>query len=397
MSFNIMLKPVGAACNLECRYCYYLDKRNLYPDAAHTLMSDELMEYFVRQYIEAQPTREVLFVWHGGETLLRPLSFYQRALELEQRYAGWHTISNCIQTNGTLLNDDWCTFFSRNKWLVGISIDGPEKYHDAYRRSRGNAPSFHRVMRGIELLNRHRVDWNAMAVVNNLNAGHPLEVYHFLKDIGCHYMQFTPIVERILPGGSSHSLASADDQDAPLADYSVSPRQWGEFNCAIFDEWVRRDVGSYFVQLFDATLANWMGVPPGVCSMARTCGHAGVMEYNGDVYACDHFVFPPYRLGNIRSSTLSAMMQSPRQQAFGQSKFDSLPMQCLRCKYLFACNGECPKNRILHTAEGEPGLNYLCRGYYDFFNHVAPYMDFMSHELAHRRPAANVMLHIDEL
>ena len=386
-----MLKPVGARCNLECRYCYYLDKLNLYPDADEHLMSDELLELFIRQYIEAQPTQEVLFVWHGGETLLRPLSFYQRALELEKRYAGWHRISNCIQTNGTLLNDAWCAFFRENQWLVGISIDGPEEYHDAYRRSRGNTPSFRHVMKGIELLTKHQVEWNAMAVVNNLNAEHPLEVYRFLKSIGCHFMQFTPIVERILPGGNPHSLASAEEVEGQLADYSVSPQQWGRFNCAIFDEWVRNDVGSYFVQLFDATLANWMGVPPGVCSMARSCGHAGVMEHNGDVYSCDHFVFPKYRLGNIRSQSLSAMMLSPRQQAFGQSKFDSLPMQCLRCPYLFACNGECPKNRIARTADGEAGLNYLCEGYHQFFAHVSPYMDYMRNELSHHRPASNVM------
>ncbi len=391
MSFNVMLKPVGARCNLECRYCYYLDKLNLYPDADEHLMSDELLELFICQYIEAQPTQEVLFVWHGGETLLRPLSFYQRALELEKRYAGWHRISNCIQTNGTLLNDAWCAFFRENQWLVGISIDGPEEYHDAYRRSRGNTPSFRHVMKGIELLTKHQVEWNAMAVVNNLNAEHPLEVYRFLKSIGCHFMQFTPIVERILPGGNPHSLASAEQVEGQLADYSVSPQQWGRFNCAIFDEWVRNDVGSYFVQLFDATLANWMGVPPGVCSMARSCGHAGVMEHNGDVYSCDHFVFPEYKLGNIRTHGLPQMLYGTKQNRFSRMKKEALPRQCRECPWLKACHGECPRLRFLKTADGEPGLNYLCAGYKIFFQHVAPYMDYMKQELLAGRPASGVM------
>ena len=373
----VMLKPAGARCNLRCKYCYYLEKAGLYPDGEAHTMSDGLLEKFVREYIESQTTGEVLFTWHGGEPLLRPLSFYQKAMALQRKYAGGRHIANSIQTNGTLLTDEWCRFFRENHWLVGVSIDGPQTFHDQYRSDREGNPSFRRVMQGIELLKRHDVDWNAMAVVNNLNGDHPHEFYQFFKDIGCHYLQFTPIVER--------------NEDGRVTDFSVRPGQWGAFICTLFDEWVHQDVGTRFIQLFDATLANWMGLPPGVCTMARTCGHAGVMEHNGDVYACDHFVFPEYKLGNIRERSLAEMMYSEPQQQFGMAKHTALPSQCMSCPYLFACNGECPKNRFLTAASGETGLNYLCEGYRAFFEHVAPYMDYMKNELLHQRPAANIM------
>ena len=387
-----MVKPVGAVCNLACDYCYYLEKAHLYKDNPKHVMSDELLEKFIDEYINSQTMPQVLFTWHGGETLMRPLSFYKRAMELQRKYANGRTIDNCIQTNGTLLTDEWCRFFKDNNWLVGVSVDGPQEFHDEYRRNNIGAPSFHKVMRGINLLKKHGVEWNALAVVNDFNADYPLDFYHFFKEIECRYIQFTPIVERIIPHTDGRTLASPmDAHDAPLADFSVSPAQWGEFLCTIFDEWVKNDVGQYFIQLFDSTLANWAGVQPGVCTMARTCGHAGVMEFNGDVYSCDHFVFPEYKLGNIREKTLVEMMYSDRQQKFGTDKYDSLPGQCRRCKYLFACNGECPKNRFTVTADGEPGLNYLCEGYYRFFEHVAPYMDFMKNELDNQRPPSNVM------
>ena len=387
----IMLKPVGAVCNLACDYCYYLEKSKLYQNDPKHVMSEETLERFVREYIGAQTTPEVLFTWHGGETLMRPLAFYKRAMELQQRYAQGRMISNCIQTNGTLLNDEWCRFFHDNQWLVGISIDGPQEFHDEYRRNRQGRPSFQKVMNGIRLLNKHRVEWNAMAVVNDFNADYPLDFYHFFKEIGCRFIQFAPIVERLFQHDDGRYLAAVHEGGQELADFSVTPEQWGNFLCTLFDEWVRNDVGEVFVQLFDATLANWMGEQPGVCSMARTCGHAAVMEYNGDVYTCDHFVYPEYRLGNIREHTLVEMMYSPRQLQFGQDKHDKLPTQCKECEFLFACNGECPKNRFALTAEGEPGLNYLCKGYHQFFEHVAPYMDFMKKELMAQRAPANVM------
>ncbi len=391
----IMTTPAGSSCNLECEYCYYLEKKKLYKDASadrRHVMSDDMLERFIKMYIESQSMPQILFSWHGGETLMRPLSFYKKVIELQKKYGGGLVIDNSIQTNGTLLTDEWCRFFKDNNWLVGVSVDGPQEFHDEYRRNNIGAPSFHKVMRGINLLKKHGVEWNALAVVNDFNADYPLDFYHFFKEIECRYIQFTPIVERIIPHTDGRTLASPmDAHDAPLADFSVSPAQWGEFLCTIFDEWVKNDVGQYFIQLFDSTLANWADVQPGVCTMARTCGHAGVMEFNGDVYSCDHFVFPEYKLGNIREKTLVEMMYSDRQQKFGTDKYDSLPGQCRRCKYLFACNGECPKNRFTVTADGEPGLNYLCEGYYRFFEHVAPYMDFMKNELDNQRPPSNVM------
>lgn len=388
----VMLKPVGAVCNLACDYCYYLEKSNLYKNLSKHIMNDNLLENFVEQYLNSQTMPQVLFTWHGGETLMRPIAFYKRAMELQQKYAKGRTVDNCIQTNGTLLTDEWCEFFRENNWLVGVSIDGPQEFHDEYRKNRQGRPSFIKVMQGINLLKKHGVEWNAMAVVNDYNADYPLEFYHFFKELECHYIQFSPIVERIFTHQDGRHLASVSQQgERELADFSVSSEQWGNFLCTIFDEWVREDVGSYYIQLFDSTLANWMGEQPGVCTLAKTCGHAGVMEFNGDVYSCDHFVFPEYKLGNICQKTLVEMMYSERQQEFGLMKKKSLPAQCKECQFLFACNGECPKNRFCKTSTGEEGLNYLCKGYYRFFEYVAPYMDFMKEELMNRRAPANIM------
>lgn len=390
----VMTKPVSSMCNLSCRYCYYLEKANLYRNedkAGRFTMSEDLLERFIRDYIESQTMPQVLFSWHGGEALMRPLSFYKRVVELQKHYARGVQIDNSIQTNGTLLTDEWCEFFRENGWLVGVSIDGPQEFHDEYRRNKMGQPSFRKVMQGINLLNKHGVEWNALAVVNDFNADYPLDFYNFFKEIDCRYIQFTPIVERLYPHKDGRHLASPmDNGKVSLADFSVSPEQWGEFLVTLFDEWVKEDVGKYFIQLFDATLANWVGQQPGVCTMARTCGHAGVMEYNGDVYSCDHFVFPEYKLGNIRTHTLVEMMYGERQQQFGMDKYAKLPAQCKNCEFLFACNGECPKNRFAFTADGEPGLNYLCSGYKRYFRHVAPYMDFMKQELEAGRPPANV-------
>ncbi|MCD8030560.1 MAG: anaerobic sulfatase-maturation protein [Bacteroides sp.] len=388
----VMLKPVGSVCNLACEYCYYLEKSHLYRETPRQVMSDELLEKFIEEYIQSQTMPQVLFTWHGGETLMRPLSFYRKVVELQKKYARGRTIDNSIQTNGTLLTDEWCRFFKEHNWLVGVSIDGPQEFHDEYRKNKQGKPSFHKVMQGIRLLNKHGVEWNAMAVVNDFNADYPLDFYRFFKEIGCHYIQFAPIVERRLSHTDGRTLASpADGGKGELTDFSVTPQQWGRFLCTIFDEWVKKDVGTFFIQLFDSTLANWIGEQPGVCTLAKTCGHAGVMEFNGDVYMCDHFVFPQYKLGNIYRQTLVEMMYGEKQIQFGNNKQAALPEQCRACEFLFACNGECPKNRFCHTASGEPGLNYLCQGYKQFFRHVAPYMDFMKNELLHQRPPAHVM------
>lgn len=389
----VMAKPAGASCNLHCTYCYYLEKKHLSAEGKGVcVMSDDMLETYIRQYIESQRMPEVSFTWHGGEPLMRPLSFYRRALSLQHYYGRGMHIENSIQTNGTLLTDEWCAFFRENNFLVGISIDGPQPVHDAFRRGRRGQPSFRQVMKGIELLQKHGVEWNAMAVVNSINVGQPIEFYRFFKEIGCRYLQFTPVVERTRREGGSMRLAAVDDtEDCQLAAFSVDGPSWGRFLCEVFDQWVRHDVGEIFVQMFDSTLANWMGVTPGLCTLAAECGHAGVLEANGDVYACDHFVFPAYRLGNIRSHTLVEMMYSPRQQAFGRAKHEALPGQCRSCDYLFACHGECPRNRFAFTANGEPGLNFLCQGYRRFFSHAAPYMDCMKQLLLQQRPASDVM------
>ena len=388
----VMLKPAGAHCNLACKYCYYLEKNNLYQNSHRHLMTDEMLEQFTREYIEAQTMPQVLFTWHGGEPLMRSIDFYKKALALQKKYAHGKQIDNVIQTNGTLLTDEWCEFFAKNHWLVGISIDGPQEYHDHYRVTPAGKPSWEKVMQGIQLLKKHRVEWNAMAVVNAYNAEHPLEFYHFFRDNGCQYLQFTPIVERLTEHEDGRTLASlADDREIPLADASVTPQQWGNFLCTIFDDWVRHDVGKMFVEIFDCTLANWMGVLPGICAYSKECGHAGVMEHNGDVYSCDHFVFPEYKLGNIRDQSLIDMLYGEKQQAFSRLKHTSLPRQCKECDMEFACHGECPKNRFEKDKYGEPGLNYLCQGYYQYYSHVAPYMDFMKRELLAQRPPANIM------
>ncbi len=388
----VMLKPAGAHCNLACKYCYYLEKNKLYPTAQRHLMSDEILEQFTREYIEAQTMSQVLFTWHGGEPLLRSIDFYRKALSLQQKYAGGRRIDNVIQTNGTLLTDEWCEFFAQNHWLVGISIDGPQPDHDHYRLTAAGKPSWKKVMQGIKLLKKHGVEWNAMAVVNAYNANHPLEFYRFFKENGCQFLQFTPIVERLTRHEDGRTLASlADKDEISLSEASVAPEQWGYFLCAIFDEWVRKDVGKIFVEIFDCTLANWMGVSPGICAYSKECGHAGVMEHNGDVYSCDHFVFPEYKLGNIRDHSLIDMLYGEQQQEFSRLKHSSLPRQCKECDMEFACHGECPKNRFMKDKYGDSGLNYLCPGYYHYYQHVAPYMDYMKQELMSQRPPSNIM------
>ena len=394
-----MLKPVGSRCNMACQYCYYQEKGN-------ALLSEQLLEEFTRQYLETQTMPQVLFTWHGGEPLLRPLSFYRKALELQRRYGQGLQIDNCIQTNGTLLTDEWCEFLRENNFLVGISIDGPEhlnilrSYHASSHLSPHTSPPsshtshlslhtpFHDIMGGIGLLNKHGVQWNAMATVNAANADYPVEFYRFFRDIDCQFLQFTPVVEK---GERIEERGKRREDRGERKEECITPQQWGRFLCSVYDEWVRRDVGKIFVQLFDATLANWIGEPPGVCSMAPTCGHAAVMEADGSVYSCDHFVFPEYRLGNIKKMTLTAMLYGERQLNFGRQKRDALPRQCRECEFLFACNGECPKNRFINDCYGEPGLNYLCEGYRQFFAHVAADMEFMAAELRVGRAPANIM------
>ena len=393
-AFQVMLKPAGSACNLNCTYCYYLEKKNLYPDVSQFRMSDDLLEEFTRQFIGANEVPVVTFTWQGGEPTLMGLDFYRKAIELQKKYAGGKRIENAFQTNATTLNDDWCKFFSDNKILLGVSIDGPEHIHNSYRKTVSGGPTFKRVMKGIELLQKYRVEFNTLSVVNDYNVHYATETYRFLKSIGSVFMQFLPVVERVAADNADTALRLVDPdykEEASVTDWSVKPADFGRFLIRIFDEWVRNDVGRYYVQIFDATLANMVGEMPGVCVFAQTCGDALVMEHNGDLFNCDHFVYPDHYLGNILEIPLAELARSQKQFDFGVSKRNRLPRYCLRCDVRYACNGECPKHRFSISPDGEPGLNYLCEGYKLFFHHVRPYMEFMAKELSNKRAPANVM------
>ncbi|MEM7132909.1 MAG: anaerobic sulfatase maturase [Chloroflexota bacterium] len=383
-AFHVMLKPRGAICNLDCTYCYFLSKEELYPGSGFR-MADDLLENYTRQYIQAQKVNEVTFAWQGGEPTLMGLDFFQRAVELQQKYRKpGMTIHNALQTNGTLLDDSWGAFLHQNNFLIGLSIDGPRDLHDFYRVDKGGQGSFDKVMNGLELLKRHRVEYNVLTTVHDANAPHPLAVYHFLRDeIGTRYMQFIPIVERENETGYQEGNT--------VYERSVTGKQYGEFLIAIFDEWIRRDVGKVDVQIFDVALATWAGLPPGLCVFEETCGNALAMEHNGDLFSCDHFVEPNFRLGNIQEIPLVEMVAASEQRDFGQHKRDSLPQYCLDCEVRFVCNGGCPKNRFIETPSGEPGLNYLCEGYRAFFNHIDRPMKMMAQALRNGRPTTGIM------
>ncbi len=398
--FSVMAKVTGPACNLDCTYCFYLEKEHLYPQETQWTMPADVLESFIRQEMEAQKSPAVSFAWQGGEPTLAGIDFFARAVELQKKYAGTKTFENVIQTNGVLLDDAWCAFLAKNNFLVGISIDGPQEIHDRYRRNKAGRGSFDQVMRGIGLLKKHKVEFNTLTVVHRQNALYPLDVYRFLKNIGSRFMQFIPIVERssAAPSGEGLQLAHPHFRSgANVTGWSVDPLQYGTFLCSVFDEWVRHDVGSIFVQLFDVALESWLGLQPGLCVFRETCGDALVLEHNGDCYSCDHYVYPEYKLGNIADQSLPAMASSDRQMKFGDDKRDALPGYCLTCPVRFACNGECPKHRFAKTPDGEDGLNYLCPGYKKFFHHIAYPMQFMAEELKNRRPPANVMRWMERL
>lgn len=392
--YYLMAKPIGSVCNLNCSYCYYLEKEKLYPNDPHRwTMSEKTLETFIAQYIYSFNGPAVLFTWHGGEPILRGMEFFDKVLALQKKYSAGKKIENSLQTNGTTLTDDWCKYFKDHDFLIGFSIDGPEHCHDRYRRNKDGLGSFARAMKGLELLKKRNVEFNTLSVVNDYNAKFPIEVYGFLKGIGSRYMQFIPIVEQVNPEAGSDELSILlpnSDKKAKVTGWSVDPLDYGDFLIQIFDEWVRNDVGDYFVVTFDCVLANWMRVPPAICTAAETCGHAGVVEYNGDVYSCDHYVFPEYKLGNINEKSLMTLMGSSFQKKFGQDKCDRLPGYCRKCEWLDLCNGECPKNRIITSTDGEPGLNYLCAGFKKFYTHTEIYFDFMANELVNNRAVSNV-------
>ena len=390
-----MAKPSASVCNLDCTYCFYLEKEKLYADAqTDWKMSDEVLELYVKQHIAAQDVPTVEFAWQGGEPTLMGVDFYRRAVELQQRYADGKKVTNAFQTNGILLDDEWGEFLSENNFLIGLSIDGPREFHDRYRVDKGQNPTFDKVLAGLEALKKHRVEFNTLTVLQNHNADHPIEVYNFLKGLGSHFMQFIPIVERAAHEPAADGLqliAPSFGGGARMTKWSVGSAQYGKFLCKVFDEWVRQDVGQRFVQIFDVSLGSWLGQDASLCIFAETCGNALIIEHNGDLYSCDHFVYPEYNLGNVRDWTIREMVSSERQRKFGQDKKDTLPRYCRECEFRFACNGGCPKHRFTKTPAGEDGLNYLCKGYKIYFGHIAPYMEFMANELNHQRPAANVM------
>ncbi len=396
-AFSVMAKPTGSICNLDCTYCYYLEKEKLYPGATPHRMTDAVLETFIREYIAAHETPVVLFLWHGGEPTLLGLEYFEKIATLQAKYAGGKRIDNALQTNGTKLDDAWCAFFARERWLIGLSIDGPKDVHDAYRPTKGGRGSWDAVMAGLALLKKHKVEFNTLSVVNNLTVKDPLRVYRFLRDIGSGFIQFIPIVERAnfdrslplpLAAPPEHGR---DAGEVRMTEWSVDPVAYGKFLATIFDEWVRRDVGKTFVQMFDTALASWSGVAPALCVFRKTCGDGMAMEFNGDLYSCDHYVYPRWKLGNIMNASLGDMAASREQREFGELKSSSLPGYCVRCPFRFACHGECPKHRFMRTPDGEPGLNYLCPAYKIFFAHVDAPMKLMAELLRRERAPAEIM------
>ncbi|MEG1648514.1 MAG: anaerobic sulfatase-maturation protein [Rikenellaceae bacterium] len=394
-AFTTLVKPVGSNCNMRCTYCYYLDKGLLY-NMEEPIMSDELLKEYIAQYIEANDVDTITFCWHGGEPLLAGIKFYEKAMQYQRKFANGKKIENTLQTNGILINDEWCKFFKANNFLIGLSLDGPEDVHDAYRKNVGGAPTFAKVMRAAELMTYHSVEFNTLSVVNDRCAGRGVEIYNFFKSIGSHYMQFLPAVEYVSDSqleklGNRGRILSPDNASlGSVSEWSTDPIDFGRFMCDIFDEWIKKDVGTYYVQMFDVTLANWYGLKPGLCAFAKSCGDGLVVEHNGDVYSCDHFVYPEYLLGNIKTDDLKTIYSSKKQFRFGISKRNGLPEGCMRCKYYFACTGGCPKHRF-GKSEESPKANYLCEGYKMFFEHVHPYMDKMCDLLRNNQTASKIM------
>ena len=397
--FHLMTKPVGSKCNLDCSYCFYLEKERLYGEPGNMRMQPEVLETYIRDYIAAQPGPVVNFAWQGGEPTLLGVGFFREAVALQARHAQGKRIENAFQTNGVLLDDAWGEFLVQNRFLVGLSIDGPAHLHDAYRVDKGGKPTFDRVVAGLQVLKRHGVEFNTLTTVHRKNSAQPLEVYRFLREIGSGYLQFIPIVERSAANPKEGDLwlaappdhADPETLDTQVTPWSVRPADFGNFLCRIFDEWVQRDVGKVFVQHFDAALANWTGRPAGICVFSAECGRNLAIEHNGDVYSCDHYVYPRHRLGNLLNTSLAAMVESPQQRNFGEAKSATLPRYCRECPVRFACHGECPKHRFLRTPGGEPGLNYLCAGYKRFFTHIDSPMRTMAALLAGRQSPATIM------
>ena len=402
--FHVLAKPIGARCNLECRYCFYLEKEPaLYPDTGVPRMSDATLERFVRDYLSAQPGEEVAFAWQGGEPTLMGVEFFERVVALQRQYAAGRQVTNALQTNGTLLDDAWCAFLARAKFLVGLSIDGPRLMHDAYRVDRGGRPTWDRVMQGLRRLKRHRVQFNTLTVLHRRNVRHAVEVYEFLREHGSGFMQFIPLVERRpepsevargLAHGAPRSvgggLVPGERLEKAMAPECPAPEAVGDFLIEVFDHWVRRDVGRIFVQAFDVALSAWLGRGAPLCVFQETCGRALALEHNGDVYACDHFVYAEHRLGNLNATPLADIGHGAEAARFGAAKAD-LPRVCRECPVKFACHGDCPKHRFVAAGEGEPGVSYLCPSYRRFFTHIGPAMEGLADLLRAGRAPSEIM------
>ncbi|MEW6077907.1 MAG: anaerobic sulfatase maturase [Thermodesulfobacteriota bacterium] len=400
---HVVAKPVGPVCNLNCEYCFYLEKQALFGSTKNFRMSDDVLSAFITRYISAQPTPMVDFVWQGGEPTLLGIDFFRKVIEFQRPFTELKKISNALQTNGTLLTDEWCSFLKKHHFMVGISVDGPGEIHDRYRRDREGEGSFEKVMRGLRLLQKHQVDYNVMACVARDTARHPLAVYRFFKDAGVEFIQFSPIVER-LPDAISKkeglrfagpAALYKEELQAEVSPWSVVPDEYGDFLIAIYEEWVRHDVGKVFVMNFEWALNAWIGNPSPVCIHAQQCGRSLVIEHNGDVYACDHCVYPRYRLGDITIDPLNEMVDKSLLTGFGVDKESALPRWCRECDVLAACQGGCPKHRFAKTYYGEPGLQYLCNGYQKFFLHIRKYLKAMTQLLECGLPASHVMNAID--
>lgn len=395
-SFSVMIKTVGPVCNLDCDYCYYLEKDALYPGKNFNLssfrMKEEVLEKLIKDYITSQPQEKIEFIWHGGEPTLLGVGYFRRALELQQQYANGKEIVNSFQTNGTLINDEWAEFLAANHFLCGLSIDGPQRFHDNHRRYPNGQGSWEKVVECARIFQKHGVEFNTMSVVNATNSKHPVAVYNFLKEIGSKYMQFSPIAERICDDETEQLsiVNNTYSKGAAVMRENVSAVDWGNFLCRIFDQWVKTDVGTYFVNYFDNTLAAYVGQAPNLCSMAPYCGCSLAIEHNGDAFCCDHFVFPEYQLGNLTDTNIAELAKSDKQLYFEQHKQDTLSRQCQSCQYLQACGGDCPKNRFARNGDGEP-ISCLCQGFQMFFSHTQKYFEFMANELHNQRPPANVM------
>ena len=397
-----MAKAIGPICNLDCKYCFYLEKEQLYPENEKWKMSDERLEVFVRDYIAAQPGPEVTFAFQGGEPTLLGVNYFRKVVAFQKQYAQGKTIANAFQTNGTLLNDEWGAFLAENNFLVGLSIDGPEDVHNANRVDKKGRDSYKDVIRGLNILRKHKVEFNTLTCVNSVTVQHPKRIYKFLKSIGSKYIQFIPIVEREADTAAAKlglDFAAPPDLETPPANreaprmsaHAVPAAAYGEFLCKIFDTWIKRDVGKVYVQLFDVALGKWLGDSGGLCYFSETCGRALAMEHDGDLYTCDHYVYPKYKLGNLMNTSLGSLADSPMAKAFGEAKRDRLPKYCRDCSVRFACNGECPKHRFTYTPDGEWGLNYLCPAYKQFFRHIDPAMKIMADLYRQQRPPAEVM------